>query len=267
MNNYSQYSFDGLGRNSKIVETVSGSVTSTKQFVWSTDKNRFYASCEERDGAGALTKQFFSMGQKNSSSKYFYATDKLGSVREMTDISGVVQAEYAFDPYGRSTSLLENVTPDFKYAGYYAHVRSQLNFTKFRAYSSSNGRWLSRDPLLSPGFRLQQMNDPTINSRRSYESVYLPEESTQTIVRVASMNKDNLFSYVVNNPVNFMDPLGLRDRCPEGPPPNDDWDWGAWAWCSAFCAIFKGDAWVECMMDCLNPSPRKSNCDPCNSKE
>ncbi|MBX3074687.1 hypothetical protein KF913_12230 [Candidatus Obscuribacterales bacterium] len=34
-NNFSQLSYDGIGRNTKIVETVSGLVTSTRQFVWS----------------------------------------------------------------------------------------------------------------------------------------------------------------------------------------------------------------------------------------
>ena len=29
-----QFTYDGFGRNVEIVETVSGSVTSTKQFVW-----------------------------------------------------------------------------------------------------------------------------------------------------------------------------------------------------------------------------------------
>ena len=37
--NNSQFTYDGFGRNVEIVETVSGSVTSTKQMVWASDKD------------------------------------------------------------------------------------------------------------------------------------------------------------------------------------------------------------------------------------
>ena len=63
---------------------------------------------------------------------------------------------------------------DFGFAGMYEHARSGLNWTMFRAYNSSLGRWLSRDPL---------------------------GEQVGT----------NLYSYVGNDPVNVLDPLGVYD--------------------------------------------------------
>jgi hypothetical protein len=66
-NNFSTFVYDGLSRNVSIVETTAGSVTSTKQFVWSASSRR-----EERDALGALTKKFFDCGQMNSTTKYFY---------------------------------------------------------------------------------------------------------------------------------------------------------------------------------------------------
>ncbi len=118
-NNFSTFVYDGYGRNVSIVETTSGSVTSTKQFVWSGGNS----AKEERDATGALTKKFFSTGQMNSASKYFYLPDHLASVREMTDNSGVAQCQYAFDPFGRVTKISEAVASDFGYAGYYLHLR------------------------------------------------------------------------------------------------------------------------------------------------
>jgi hypothetical protein len=53
-NNFSQFSYDGESRTAKIVETVSGAVTSTKQFVWCSDRKRSYLACEERDGSGGI---------------------------------------------------------------------------------------------------------------------------------------------------------------------------------------------------------------------
>ncbi len=129
-NNYSHFSYDGLWRNTKIVETVSGSVTSTKQFIRCEDHARPFQPCEERDGSGVLIKKFFAKGQVNTSTYFFYTQDHLGSdtnsagrfinsepslervmnpdpnhgsIREMTDNSGIVQAQYIYNPYGLLT--------------------------------------------------------------------------------------------------------------------------------------------------------------------
>lgn len=177
-NNYSQFSYDGLGRNSKIVETTAGSVTSTKQFVWSASRR-----AEERDASSGVTSRFFDSGQTISGTSYFYAKSHPGSVTELTDGSGAVQAQYAFDPFGRSTKLQGSLDSDFQYAGYYMHQRSGLNLTVFRAYNSRMGRWISRDPV---------------------------EEEMGS----------NLFAYVLNAPVAWTDSLGLARCCNPPPEPN-----------------------------------------------
>lgn len=141
MNNYSQFSYDGLWRNTKIVETTSGSVTSTKQFVWSGYHRR-----DERDAGGNVTRRFLKWGQTVSGTSYFYAQPHLGSTSEMTDGSGVVQAQYSYDPFGRVIKLQGTLSADFQYAGYYEHEPSRLNLTVFRAYNPTLGRWISRDP-------------------------------------------------------------------------------------------------------------------------
>ena len=151
----------------KIEERSGGSLTSTKQFVWCGSER-----CEERDASSAVTKQFFATGQRNSSTNYFYNTDHLGSVREMTNSSGVIQAQYNYDPYGQVTKLQGSQDADFQYAGYYVHARSGLNLTVYRAYNPGLGRWISRDRL---------------------------EESGGI----------NLYGYVLNDPVSASDPLGL----------------------------------------------------------
>lgn len=150
INNKSEFTYGPTGERVKIVETVSGSVTSTKQFVGG----------EERDGSGSVTKQFFARGQKNGATKYFYGRDHLGSIRGMTDNSGASVSDRAFDPYGRMTVLSESVAPDFGFAGMYAHTRSGLNLTVFRAHSANLGCWLSRDPIGEEAY-LYGANAPT----------------------------------------------------------------------------------------------------------
>ena len=95
--NNSQFVYDPFGRCVKIIETRSGSVTSTKQFVWNADR-----LCEERDASGNVTKQFFALGQTISGTPYYYSRDQIDSVREMTDSSGNVVAAYSYTPDGRS---------------------------------------------------------------------------------------------------------------------------------------------------------------------
>ncbi|HEY9754345.1 MAG TPA: RHS repeat-associated core domain-containing protein [Oculatellaceae cyanobacterium] len=141
--NYSTFTYDPYGQNVKIVETVAGSITSTKQFVWDEDD-----LWESRDSSGTVLSMYFGFGQSNSGTSCFNTLDLLGSTTETTDSSGTVLSRYFYDPFGQVTSI-GTVLSDFQYAGYYVHGRSTLNLAIpiNRAYSAKLGRWLSRDPI------------------------------------------------------------------------------------------------------------------------
>ncbi len=168
VNNYSSFTYDPLGRCTKIVETVSGSITSTKQFVWCGNQ-----MCEARDASSTITAQYFLQGETISSSNYYYSKDHLGSIREITNSSGTIQAQYAYDPYGQVTKIAgSGPDSDFQYAGYYYHGPSGLNLTLNRAYNPGLGRWINRDPI-----------GETLGA--------------------------NLYSYVNNETISVIDPSGL----------------------------------------------------------
>jgi len=103
---------------------------------------------------------------------YFYTRDHLGSIRELTDANGNLRARYDYDPYGQLTKVSGDLEADFAYTGHYRHQSSGLYLTLYRAYDPNLGRWLTRDPLGERG-------------------------------------GINLYSYVLNNPINLYDPLGL----------------------------------------------------------
>ena len=127
---------------------------------------------QERDGNNAVTKRFFAGGEQIAGVNYFFTRDHLGSVREMTDSSGTVRSRYDYDSYGRRTKLSGDLDADFGFAGQYVHAPSGLYLTLFRAYDSDTGRWLNHDPIQERG-------------------------------------GINLYSYVKNNPLNYIDRFGL----------------------------------------------------------
>lgn len=171
VNNFTQFAYNGWGKNTKIVETVSGSMTSTKQLVWCANSRR-----EERNASGTLVKQFFGRGEKVSGVSFYFAADHQDSLRELTDASGIVLAEFKYDSFGIPQVIQQTVLPDFLYAGYFYHERSALNLTRTRSYHSKIGRFTSRDAI-QDGSRF------------------------------------NLFAYVSNSPIGFVDPSGLEE-CP-----------------------------------------------------
>lgn len=183
--------YDPIGRNVKIVEQTGGSTTSTKQFVWCSDRR-----CEERDFGGSLTQKYLEHGRTASGLGYFYSSDHLGSVRELTDGSGNIQAQLTFDQYGRANKIQGGLTSDFQFAGYYFHDRSGFNLAVHRAYSSVWGRWLSRDPVQDIGF-LQ------FPSSLDYTEGQLVANQTGAEL------ESNPYCYVLNMPARLTDPSGL----------------------------------------------------------
>ena len=155
LGNSSKFSYDPLGGLVRIVETMGGAVTSTKNFIRTTKH-----VLEERDAINAVQKRFFAQGQTNGAVNFFYTFDHLGSVRDVTDSSGIILAHYEYDMYGNALRTVGSVHSDFQYAGYYFHAPSGLSLSLTRPYSAFLGRWLGRDPLgESAGSNLYQYLD------------------------------------------------------------------------------------------------------------
>jgi RHS repeat-associated protein len=238
-----------LGRCVKIVETVASSVTSTKQFV-----RRGDSIAETRDGSGNLLAQYFHNGQTISGTSYYYTKDHLGSIREMTDSSGTIQAQYNYEAYGRKTKLQGSLDSDFQFAAYYFHAPSGLSLTLNRNYSASLGRWMSRDPIGEiPGDKTQRdvfwalANNPEMKTA-------LPNPSLMTLAsfwggsaampalfgsRYRHQSYNQLYGYMENDPLGGTDPEGLFVIgfmfCTT-----------AWVLCEHYCDLSWGDPSGKC---------------------
>ena len=141
----STFGYDGLGHLSRVIDKSNGAVTSDKSYTWVGDTLAL-----ERDNTvvgSPVTKKFFDQGVIQNGTAYYYVKDQLGSVRQMVDTSGQVQAQYDYDPYGNRTYTGGTTKSDIGYGGYLHHEASGLDFTLRRAYDPTRARWLNRDPI------------------------------------------------------------------------------------------------------------------------
>jgi RHS repeat-associated protein len=186
----SEFTYNGLGQRTEIIEKDNGNVTDTKQFVWCLGETQ---PCEERDGNNSVTNRFYAQGEQIGGSAYFYCRDHLSSVHELSGAAGAVHARYDYDPYGVRTKVSGDLDADFGFTGHYVTGQyADLAFAPLRIYSANFGRWISRDPL-------------------------------------AEATGSNLYQYVHNDPLDRVDPLGLLDLKYYGNWGGPGWTGGQWA--------------------------------------
>jgi RHS repeat-associated protein len=117
---------------------------------------------------------------------YFVHGNHLGSSSILTSVSGSVVDCNAFYPFGEqdiSICISSNST-SHKFTGDERDTETNLDHTWFRQYTSAQGRWMTPDPAGLAAV------DPT--NPQSW----------------------NRYAYVFNDPLDFVDPLGLDGDCP-----------------------------------------------------
>ena len=169
------FRYDGLSRRLAIIDQANANATPVEQrYLWCTQ-----TLCQERDAQDNVTKHYYAQGEMQGATPLYYASNHLGSVMEVFNSRGGIEATNDYDAYGNTTSTTKHgVNADFRYAGMFYHAPSKLYLTLYRAYDASTARWLSRDPIEENG-------------------------------------GINLYAYVGGNPVSYTDPSGLciEDLC------------------------------------------------------
>ncbi len=164
------YRYDALGR--RIEKEFGGAVT---RYVY--DEENILL---EFDSSQALVARFGHgdrvdqpLLQERNGQLFSYHADNLGSIRLLTDSAGLVVNGYDYDGFGNlEPTTVESVVNPYTYASRELDGESGLYFYRARYLDASIGRFLSQDPAGFLG------------------------------------GNTNLYLYVNNNPLNFVDPLG-----------------------------------------------------------
>ena len=111
---------------------------------------------------------------ERNATRYYVATDNLGTPKVITDATGAVVKTVEYDSFGK---LISDTNAGFNmpigFAGGLSDPVTGLVRFGLRDYDTLSGRWSARDPILFDGFQA------------------------------------NLYVYVGNNPVGLRDPVGL----------------------------------------------------------
>ncbi|MEK6762401.1 MAG: RHS repeat-associated core domain-containing protein [Nitrospirota bacterium] len=196
----STYRYDGLGR--RIEKVANGQ---TKRYIYDGEDILL-----EYDGANVLQARYTHgpgidepIAVTKGGSTFFYHQDGLGTVTDLTDATGVTAKSYSYDAYGNILESPGTLDQPYTYTGREVDSESGLYYYRARAYDSVTGRFLQKDPILSPTNQLMGEEGMFFGRNIWLLPAYLDE--TRML---------NPYSVVFNSPVNFIDPEGLIPLVP-----------------------------------------------------
>lgn len=196
-----QYAYDQSNQRYKKVV-----VGSTTHYIWQGSK--VIAEHNGSTGAGLIDYVYSGsrmVAKVSSGTTQYFFNDRL-STRLVLDASGNVTGRQAHLPFGEDFG--ESGTQEKRhFASYERDAESGIDYAINRGYSAVMGRFLSADPYRESGC----MIDPQIWDR---------------------------YNYGRNNPVGFMDPLGLLIAAVNGGSLGSISVWGGDGWISADSAGF-----------------------------
>ena len=177
------YKYDALGRRTRVSDGEE-----TNYFVYS----GFHVIAEV-DEEGTIRRSYtygpgidnllsMTVHSESSTNTYYALTDHLSTVHAMADATGAIVESYRFDAWGRVLAVYDAsgqplaqsaIGNRYLWQGREYTWSTGLYYFRARWYDPLTGRWLSKDPIgLSGGL--------------------------------------NLYTFCANNPINVIDPWGLR---------------------------------------------------------
>jgi RHS repeat-associated protein len=177
----------------RVIQERDGDNVPTVSYTRGTDLS---GSLEGAGGIGGLLARSHDYSSGTWSTHNYYQADGNGNITALVDSSGTLQASYRYDPYGNtlssSGSLAGANTYRFSSKEWLA-TAGLYYYYGYRCYSPNWQRWVNRDPIHEVGFA-------SITMKRGFYSRL----------------EQNLFAFVNNRPISFVDTLGLVNWGPLG---------------------------------------------------
>jgi RHS repeat-associated protein len=134
------------------------------------------------------------LARTDSTGAWFFLADALGSTLALTDNTGAIRTQYSYEAFGKTAASGAPSGNPFQYTGR-ENDGSGLYYYRARFYNPTSHRFVAEDPL------------NLVNSQ-----VYANDESREPVASLLFQDQFRLgdsYGYVVNNPLLYVDPLGL----------------------------------------------------------
>jgi RHS repeat-associated protein len=202
------FKYDPFGRRIQKAFTQNGTTTSTNYLY---DGNNLL---EEVDNSGNVLARYTQtrrlddeLSELRSGTTSYYEADGAGSITSLSNTAGALANTYTYNSFGNVTASSGTVTNPFRYTGREFDQETAIYFYRARYVDPIAGRFMSEDPL---GFK----------------------------------GGINFYAFVLNNPVNLRDPLGLKacENCTNAAPLSAS---------SPRCDIYGGESYVGTSLKCF----------------
>ena len=130
---------------------------------------------------------------------YYAHTDHQGSIRAITDDTGAVVNQYTYGAYGNTETAVEAIPQRFRYTGREWDRDIALMHYRARVYDPDSGRFLQEDPI---GLVAMHPNKSDVLFDE------FPTDKVEQGFAVAFASEHNLYRYLSNNSLNYVDPDG-----------------------------------------------------------
>jgi len=168
-NQVAEYTYNGAGQR---IKKVTGGTTRIFHY------DQMGHLIAETNQSGQMLAEYVYLGDqllamiKPGEAVYYFHNDHLGTPKILTDGNGSIAWKAAYTPFGEAVASIQTVENPFRFPGQYYDQETGLHYNYFRYYNPQTGRYITPDPIgLEGGI--------------------------------------NLFTYVGNNPINWVDPFGL----------------------------------------------------------